>query len=205
MNPARTDIDIDFADRDKALEGLEFISASIQNKDGSFSRHPSGVYFQDIPVNPYNGLAAFEYATAEEIGYFKIDFLNQSVYNEIRDEDHLSELMATEPLWELLDEEEMVKKLIHIHNHYEVVKKIKPRSVEDLAVVLALIRPGKKHLLNKPRSVIDVEIWKRNPQDKYAFRKAHAISYAALIVVQMNLIVERISASLEVDELISFS
>lgn len=192
MNPAKTDIDIDFADRERALMGLDYTHASLVQKDGTITRHPSGVYFQNIPVNPLNGLSSFNYGTAEDLGYFKIDFLNQTVYAEINDEQHLDRLLNTEPLWELLEEGEMVARLMHIHSHNEVVQIIKPRSIEDLAVVLALIRPGKKHLLRQPREVIDREIWRMDGAG-YTFRKAHAISYAALIVVQMNLIVEQLS------------
>jgi len=193
---AKTDIDIDFGNRDKALEGLVYISASLTNKTGETSRHPSGVYFQDIPVNPITGLSSFDYGEAEDRGYFKIDFLNQTVYSEITDEAHLDRLLHSEPMWELLEEPEFVSQLMHIHKHYDVVQMINPRSIEDLSLVLALIRPGKKHLIGKPRSTIDQEIWKKDSTG-YTFRKAHAISYAALIVVQMNLIVEKLSHEIE--------
>ncbi len=196
MNPAKTDIDIDFADRDKALAGLTFASASIRNKQGQYTRHPSGVYFQDIPLNPLTELSAFDYRDAEENGYFKIDFLNQSVYAEIEDEAHLDRLLHAEPMWELLEERELVEQLMHIHGHYDVVQTIAPRSIQDLAVVLALIRPGKKHLVNRPRTEIDAQIWQKTGDEGYVFRKAHAISYAALIVVQMNLLIEKLSAEL---------
>lgn len=196
MNPARTDIDIDFADRDRALSGLDYISAVMQNKDGVISRHPSGVYFQDIPTHPISGLSSLLYGEAEDIGYFKIDFLNQSVYGEIKDEEHLDRLLNTEPMWELLEEREMVSQLLHIHAHYDTVASIQPRSIEDLAIVLALIRPGKRYLLGAPRPKIEAEIWKRDASG-YTFRKAHAVSYAALIVVQMNLIVEKLTTAME--------
>ena len=191
INPANTDIDIDFCDRDAALSTLDYVPASMINKNGSVSRHTSGVYFQNVPSNPLNGLCAFDYNEAERLGYFKIDFLNQSVYSEIKDETHLDTLLNTEPMWELLEEPEFVSQLMHIHAHYDVVQIIKPRSISDLALVLALIRPGKKHLLYSPRSLIEANVWIRGNDDGYVFRKAHAISYAALIVVQMNLVVER--------------
>lgn len=201
---ADTDIDIDFADRDKALEGLYYISASQNNRNGVM-RHQSGVYFQDVPVHPITGLSSMYYEEAEEAGYFKIDFLNQSVYREVRDEQHLDELLNTEPVWELLDEPAFVEQLTHINKHYSIVNKIKPVCIEDLAVVLALIRPGKKHLLYMPREKIDEQIWSSRDESGYTFRKAHAISYAALIVVQMNLIVEKLSrGEVETDDYIVF-
>lgn len=193
MKAANTDIDIDFANRDLALQELMHINATMQQKDKTV-RHVSGVYFQNIPVHPLTGLASFDPDTAEQIGYFKIDFLNQSVYQGIRNEAHLDELLNKEPIWELLEDEAMVSQLIHIRNHFEIVQKIKPTSIEDLAVVLALIRPRKRYLINRQRHVIDSKIWNLDDDDGdgYAFRKAHAVSYAALVVVQMNLIVEQL-------------
>jgi DNA polymerase III alpha subunit len=193
MNPANTDIDIDFADRDKALIGLHHIPAMLTNKNDEISRHPSGVYFQDAPINPITGLCSFEYKLMEAIGYFKIDFLNQSVYSKVRDEAHLDTLLNTNPPWELLDEPALVEQLAHIGNHFDIVTSVRPRSIDDLAVILALIRPGKRHLWGCDRKKIDAEVWKLD-SDGYQFKRAHAISYAALIVVQMNLIVEQLSA-----------
>ena len=83
-----TDIDIDFVDRDSVLLGLQHIAASTVRKNERV-RHPSGVYFQDVPVDPIDGLAVPDYEEAGEQGYFKIDFLNNTVYSGIRDEDHL--------------------------------------------------------------------------------------------------------------------
>ena len=37
------------------------------------------------------------------------------------------------------------------------------------------------------------EVWTKPEGDEYYFKKAHAIAYAAAVVVQMNLICERIS------------
>jgi DNA polymerase III alpha subunit len=189
------DVDIDFANRDAALQNLHCVAAALTNKHGATSRHPSGVYFQDVPVNPLNQLCAFDYEEAEDRGYFKVDFLNQSVYQAVRDEEHLDELLARTPPWELLDEAGMVEQLPHIHKHFDVVQAIRPKSIIDLAVVLALIRPGKRQLLGRPRAEIDRLIWNTSGiEEGYQFKKAHALSYAALIVVQMNLIVEALLA-----------
>jgi hypothetical protein len=190
-----TDIDIDFADKDAALMGLDTIAAIQNTRNNGIVRHPSGVYFQNIPTHPITGMASMEYEEAERLGYFKVDFLNQSVYVDVKDEQHLDELLNTEPPWELLEERAFVEQLTHIHNHYGTVLRIKPTSIDDLAIVLALIRPGKKHLVYMQRDAIEAEIWKPS-HDGYVFRKAHAISYAALIVVQMNLIVEKLYAKI---------
>lgn len=186
-----TDIDIDFADRDAAIAVLDIVQASM-NMRGERCRHSSGVYFQNVPVDPVDGYCSFEYERAAELGYIKIDFLNNSIYLGVRDEDHLLSLLSTEPIWELLEDSDVVSQLSHIREHFSVVEKIKPRSIEDLAVVIALIRPGKKHLLEKTRAEIDAEIWTTG-HDGYQFKKAHAISFSTSIVVQLNLMVEEIS------------
>ena len=69
-------------------------------------------------------------------------------------------------------------------------------SVVELAMVLAMIRPGKKHLIpickEQGFQSINDEIWTKS-EDAYFFKKAHAVSYASVIVVQLNLICEKIS------------
>ena len=194
MSKVNTDIDIDFVDRDSALVGLHSISAVMTQRD-QVIKHPSGVYFQDIPINPITGYAAFEYEQASELGYFKIDFLNNSIYTGIRDDDHLTELVNREPDWEIFEIEEIVAKLAHIHSSFGLVSIIKPKNIEDLATILALMRPGKRHLIGSPRDFIEQEIWKTS--DEFSFKKSHAIAYATSIIVQLNLICDQIT---DVDE-----
>lgn len=190
------DIDIDFADRDKALTGLTHIPACIVRNDGDAEKHPVGIYLQDIPSDPITGLATIDHKVASEKGYFKFDLLNVTHYSGIRDEDHLLRLLHTEPVWEFFDDPDIVSQLSHIHGYFGVVQSIQPRSIEDLAVVLALIRPAAKHLRYAPRQIIDTKIWKLSPDEGFAFKKAHAIAYAAAIVVQLNLLCEQTMAEL---------
>lgn len=197
-----TDIDIDFADRDKALEGLLHVPASRKATDVGLDdggdkniRHPSGVYFQDVPSDPFTGFCSIPFKDAAELGYFKIDFLNNTLYRNVRDEDHLDELVNREPDWIFLQHRELVKMLVHIGEHFGIVQAIRPQSVEDLAVVLALMRPGKRHLLGKSRAEIDAEIWTTNGEG-FVFKRAHALAYAVSIVVQMNLICEQQAAEM---------
>ncbi len=187
------DIDIDFADRNMALMSIDHIPAMLITQNGKRQVHNSGVYLQDIPVDPFTDLSALPYTETDALGYFKIDFLNQSIYEMVRDEDHLCQLMNTEPMWEILAEREFVAELAQIHNHYDVVNSIKPQSVEDLAVVLALIRPAGRKYIGADRETIDANIWNQSDDEKYRFKKSHAISYAVLITVQMNLLVESLS------------
>lgn len=189
------DIDIDFPDRNLALRGLDYVRAAIIDDEGNVRPHNVGVYFQDIPNDPITGLTTINTDEAESRGYFKVDFLNVSLYNGVRNERHLLKLMEQEPIWKMLDDKFFVKQLWHIHDHFDIVKKMKPRSITELAMLLGVIRPSKRHLQDKPWSEIAKTVWEK-PQigdegyGKNFFRKSHSIAYAIGIVVQMNLIVE---------------
>ena len=87
----KSDIDIDFADREAVVSLLNVTPASII-KDGKASKHNTGVYPSDIPVDPFTNHASLDYKEAEERGYVKLDFLNVGLYKQIRDEEHLVHL-----------------------------------------------------------------------------------------------------------------
>jgi DNA polymerase III alpha subunit len=140
-------------------------------------------------------LSTIDYKTAEERGYFKLDFLNVSIYKDVRNEEHLTDLMNKEPLWELLQHEEFVDQLFHLNGHTDVLKKTCPTSVEQLAAVLAMIRPAKRHLIGQDWTTIMEEVWTKPTNDEYYFKKAHAMSYAMAVVVHMNLLCEELNAS----------
>jgi len=187
------DIDIDFADREKALAVIKHIPASIKNDNGTFKKHNTGVYCTPIPYNPVTNLSNIDYKEAEDRGYFKIDFLNVSVYKDVKDEDHLRRLLEQEPLWDLLLDDQFTSMLFHVNGHGSILREMKPTSIEELAAVLAVIRPAKRYLIGKDWNVVKAEVWLKPEGDEYYFKKAHAVAYAAAIVVQMNLICENIS------------
>lgn len=188
------DVDIDFADRNRALERLDYVSASII-KDGKITKHNTGVYFHAAPIDPLTGMCSLDYETAESRGLFKIDFLNVSVYDMVRDEQHLVELMTRPIDWGVFEISEFVEGLFHLGNHSELTARLKPKSIEQLAMVLALIRPGKRHLqkrcIEQGFDSITNEIWLQD-KDNYAFKKAHAVSYAMLVYVHANLTLEQL-------------
>jgi DNA polymerase III alpha subunit len=186
------DIDIDFADRSKALEHFKHATAAIDD-NGTFKKHNTGIYCTSIPYNPLTGLSTIDYKTAEDRGYFKIDFLNVSVYEKVKDRDHLKTLMETEPLWDLLLQDDFTNLLFHVNGHGSLLRQMKPSSIEELAMCLALIRPAKKHLVGRTWTEIGQEIWTKPENGEYYFKKAHAVAYAHVIVVQMNLICESVS------------
>jgi hypothetical protein len=95
------DIDLDFADRNKILSLIKHVPAR-QMVDNQVRKHNSGVYVTGIPYDPLNQCAAIDYETAEQRGYFKIDFLNMSVYQLIKSPDHYTQMLAQEPICDRL-------------------------------------------------------------------------------------------------------
>ena len=185
------DIDIDFADRDIILSQIQHRVARL----GSEKKHNTGVYVTEIPHNPVDNLSTINYKTAEERGYFKLDFLNVSIYKDVKDETHLQELMEREPLWELLEHKDFVDQVFHLSGHDNLLKLLKPNSVSQLAATLAIIRPAKRHLANESWEKIMKEVWIKPTNGDYFFKKAHAVSYAIACVVHMNLLCETIISS----------
>jgi len=181
-----SDIDIDLGDRDKLLSLIDHIPASIRKTETR--KHNTGVYVTDIPYDPINDMSALDYEIAEERGYLKPDLLNVHVYNQVRDENHLVELMG-EPDWNKLNDSKFVEQLIHLGNHYNSLRKMPEpvNSIPRLAMFLAAIRPGKKHLIGLPWSEVSKTIWEKE-DGTYTFKKSHAVAYAHLVVVHMNLL-----------------
>lgn len=186
------DIDIDFVDREQALSLFKHIVAS-RNDNGELVKHNTGVYLHEVPVNAKLNLCAVPYDQAEERNYFKIDFLNVGIYKGVRNEEHLVSLMNTEPLWDLLLDETFIQTLFHVNGHGAILKQMIPTSIEQLAAVLAIIRPAKRYLIGKDWTTVMNEVWTKPTNQEYFFKKSHATAYAVAIVVQMNLICEQIS------------
>ena len=191
MKNFKSDIDIDFADREQIINLLDVTSASIL-RDGKLVKHNTGVYVTDIPTDPFTGYASLDYEVAEDRGYFKLDFLNVNLYKQVRNEQHLIELMR-EPNWAQLYDPAVCRQLIHINNHYDTLLKM-PEPVDTiarLAMFLAVIRPAKRHLIGKTWRDVAADVWVKPTDDSYYFKKAHAVSYAQLVVVNLNLLGEQ--------------
>jgi hypothetical protein len=187
------DIDIDFLDRKMALEKFKHIAAS-RTTDNGLVPHNTGIYVHSIPHDPITNLSTIEYKTAENRGYFKIDFLNVHVYNGVKDNDHLTKLMETEPIWDLLKQDEFVNLLFHLNGHGDILRQTLPTSVEQLAAILSMIRPAKRYLIGKDWTTIMNEVWiKPDTGDEgYYWKKSHAFSYAFAVIVHMNLICDEL-------------
>ena len=88
----------------------------------------------------------------------------------------------------MLKDPKTVENLFHLNGHYNIVSKLDPRTIEQLAAVLAIIRPAKRQLMYKEWEEIVKEVWTKPTDGSYFFKKSHAVAYAQAIVVQMNLI-----------------
>ena len=180
------DVDIDFFDRDETLKLFKHTPASIIKNDKT-EKHKTGVYFHAIPINPVTKNASLDYKKAEDRGYFKIDMLNVNIYKNVKSEQELVELMIQEPDWDMLKDPKVVDQLFHLNGHFNIVSKLEPKNIEQLAAVLAIIRPAKRGLMYKVWTDILKEVWIKPTDGSYFFKKSHAVAYAQAIVVQMNL------------------
>lgn len=185
----QSDIDIDFADRRRVLSLIDHVTAS-QAKDGRLVPHNTGVYVTDMPRDPETGLSSIEYLSAEQRGYVKLDLLNVNLYQQVRDEAHLLELMRQEPDWQRFNSDPAwFEQLIHVNNHWRLLQQM-PEPVDSitrLSMFLAVIRPAKRHLAGQTWREVAKTVWDRDAEG-YQFKKSHAVAYAHLVVVNMNLL-----------------
>jgi len=182
------DIDLDLADRDQLLKLIQATPA-MQHHQGQVRRHNSGVYVTDIPYDPVNACAAIDYETAEQLGYFKIDLLNMSVYQLIKNPKHYKQLLDQETNWSRLwTDPEWAKQLVHVGNYTTLLDTMRPDSIPRMSAFISIIRPGKAHLQNRPWTEVFESVWDGDDSKGFVFKKAHALGYSKLVALHMNLI-----------------
>lgn len=178
------DVDIDTKTSTKR-EDYGTLAMIYNQEQERISPHPSGVYLEDVPIDQLTNLCAFDYKYGDCRGIMKVDILHNSTYDIFKSKQEVLDAVDNDIEWSILEKKEVVETLPHIAKHFETVSKLKPKSVEDLADVLALIRPGKTHLIqdyidDKQRT--RKNLYKR-PKTGMYFKKSHAISYAMMIKV----------------------
>lgn len=184
------DIDIDTQTSFSADKVLSCVKASMVEKD-KLKPHPVGVYMQRIPQDSITGLSAIPYKTAEDMGFFKLDFLHLSVLDDFRNKDEIRTLIKQEPNWNLMKNPVIVGQLFQLKNHFDIVSRTLPTSVIELADTIALIRPAKKHLLDKylqDKVNTRAQLYSKPTNGQYYFKKGHAIAYALNIVLQLHIL-----------------
>lgn len=186
------DIDIDTRPDFDPIEIFpEWTRASIISKDGRNTPHNCGVYVQNVPRDPITGIAAIPYKEAENIGFFKIDFLHLHIYSYFESHEEIKQLLKIEPNWTLLKSPSTVKQLFQLGDHFQILSQLCPTSIDDVADALALIRPSKMHLIGmymSDKKNARALLYIKEDSDAYAFKKAHAYAYAQVIVLQLHLI-----------------
>lgn len=185
------DVDIDLQTDFDPLEYFDQAIRASMVKDGELKKHPAGAYLQFMPPDRVTNLAAIPYDKAEGLGYVKFDFLHLSLLDYFDNKEQIRALVNKEPDWNLLLSAENVQKLFQIHRHYKIISTIKPRSVQELADTIALIRPAKRDLLDQylhDKEQTRKQLYTKPSDGKYYFKRSHAVAYALTIVLQLHLI-----------------
>ena len=181
------DVDIDLPDRAELLKHIKHIPARLETG----KPHNSGVYVTDIPVDSVNSISAIDYNTAEARGYFKLDFLNMSVYKLVKSPEHYTKLLDKEPNWsQLWTNANWAQQLVHVGNYTGLLKTMQPDNIQRMAAFISIIRPGKAHLQNKSWTDVFATVWDGDNSQGYTFKKSHSLGYAMLVSLHMNLLDE---------------
>jgi hypothetical protein len=88
-------------------------------------------------------------------------------------------------LWNNAD---WTSQLVHIGNYTELLANMRPDSIARMAAFMSIIRPGKAHLQNRPWAEVFESVWDGDNSRGFVFKHAHAVSYAALVGLHMNLL-----------------
>jgi DNA polymerase III alpha subunit len=161
-------------------------------KDGQLTPHPCGVYPQAMAQDPFTSLAAIPYEEAEDLGFLKVDFLHINVYALFKTRQEIDDLLKVEPDWDLLQLPSVHPKLFQLSKHGELLSKVKPSNLEELADCMALIRPGKKTLVGlylKGREAARRVLYAKD-DNGYSFKKSHALAYGLVVWLQLHLIAQ---------------
>jgi hypothetical protein len=57
-----------------------------------------------------------------------------------------------------------------------------------MAAFISIIRPGKAHLQRRPWDEVFAGVWDGDDSRGYTFKKSHALGYAQLVALHMNLL-----------------
>lgn len=185
------DIDIDFQTDFDPISIFDTAVKASMVSNGALRAHPCGAYLQTMPKDPITGLAAIPYDKAKELTFTKIDFLHLGALDLFTSKQQIRTLINTPPKWGMLLRYDVVCKLFQLGNHADLVKKIAPTSILQLADCISLIRPGRIELVDE--YLLDPintrkKLYTITKKDVYAYKKGHAVAYAMVVVLQMHLI-----------------
>ena len=118
--------------------------------------------------------------------------LNQSVYTLIKDQPHYDEMLAQETNWTKLQDKQFCERIVHIGNYHELIVAMQPDSIQRMAAFISIIRPGKAHLQRKTWEDVFATVWDGDDSAGFVFKKSHAVSYARLVALHINLLYEQV-------------
>ena len=201
------DLDIPSMKSDEIRKGL--IRSSVLTEKGDYQSHPAGVYFyKSIPA--YKNIALIDYKTMEQNNYQKIDILNNTYLDNITNDEmtNFVKLIEKEEIdWDALYEFEEPYQL---GNYPGILREFKVRSVIDVAIILAVIRPGSVKNYDKLKKFIHTNkiLDKKSEKErkilkdtygipvfdeqfkelgiddgKFRYKKPHSIGYAYVLLI----------------------
>ena len=207
MKLSDLDLDIPSTQSDQIKNGL--IRGSILNDRGDTQPHPAGVYFyKSIPS--FDGLSIIDYKSMEEKEYQKIDILNNTYLDGINS-DELNQFVSIiesggidwKSLWEYEEPYQLSK-------YPGILREFKVSSVMDIAIVIALIRPGSVQNYDKMKKFIHTDALLKNKSEeiqeilketygipvfdeqfkklgkddgKYRYKKPHSVGYSYVLLI----------------------
>lgn len=201
------DLDIPAKESDTIRKGL--LRATVLNEKGDYQPHPAGVYFyKSIPS--FDGLSVLDYKTMEENHFQKIDILNNSYLDDITPDElnqYIQLIEAEDIEWDRLWK---YNEPYQLGKYPGILREFKVSSVMDVAIILALIRPGSVSNYDKMKSFIHTDklLKKKSPEaqeilketygipifdeqfkklgkddGKYRYKKPHSIGYAYVLLI----------------------
>jgi DNA polymerase III alpha subunit len=182
------DIDVPSGFDPRVIFGDSCVRAS--RVDGNqLIKHPCGVYFESVPRDSATDLAAITFKKADQLGYTKYDFLHLSILDQFTNHSEITELLKREIPWHLLRDRSIVEQLFQLRNSWDILARVQPTNIQCLADVVAMIRPGKRELIEayirSPAAVREKLYRISETEDKSSFRRGHAIAYAYIIALQL--------------------
>lgn len=168
---------------------------------GRMVYHASGLYFQHMPLSPNatktRPMAAYPHAIAKSKGFMKIDLLsNRHLFwfgSGLRRRDAYLDLLShPEFPWdrfvlESLYGKGMNPKIAQLAKWFRFARMYPPKSVDDISVLVALVRPGKKHLQGKSLDDVRAGIWQddNGGSPDMVFKRPHAVATAMTVCLHM--------------------
>ena len=70
----------------------------------------------------------------------------------------------------------------------DLLAAMQPDSIPRMAAFISVIRPGKAHLQRKTWDQVFESVWDGDDSKGFVFKHSHAISYAALVALHMNIL-----------------